>query len=194
MSTNNAEQRQRSDVQPAALSREEPARPAPLPAEKEEPKESKGPSPDNLPLFWRMCSAALVSITAMVAVTLYLQLSNNLATMRGEVRALAEDHVGLVRKDDYGTRNIAVAATIKETQVRYEESEKRAARLEKELREAREEARGRNREAEERWQQRHEKLEKDHQLRQERLEKEIQQMRERLAVLEAASRKTGNPD
>jgi hypothetical protein len=72
------------------------------------------------PLFWKLCSAALLSVAALIGVTLYNQLSAgssqtraDLGQIRNEVALLRND---LVSKDDYNTRTKGVIDAIKQAQ------------------------------------------------------------------------------
>lgn len=140
---------------PAPDGKPEPA----APAKKEDKK-------DEIPAFWRICGAALVSVTAMVAVTLYIQLSNTVGSLRAELNSIRDHNHDLVRKDDYNSRNLAIAATIKELQA----SNAAALELQKERALA------------------HERqmkvLQDENKLTVRELEREVQRLRERLAVLE----------
>jgi len=117
---------------------------------------------DDIPAFWRICGAAALSITAMVAVTLYIQLSNSVAGLRSELNSLRDHNHEVVRKDDYNSRNLAIAATIKELQANnaatLELWKERATTQERQLEENKQTIRA--------------------------LEREVQQLRERLTLLE----------
>jgi hypothetical protein len=95
---------------------EEQKRNAP-PAEVTKEDKKKDPEP---PLFWKLCSAALLSVAALVCMTLYNQLSassgavrSDLGQIRNEVTTLRND---LVSKDDYHTRTKGVIDAIKQAQ------------------------------------------------------------------------------
>jgi hypothetical protein len=85
----------------------------------EPPKEEKKKDPEP-PLFWKLCSAALLSVAALICVTLYNQLSASsgavradLGQIRNEVTNLRND---LVSKDDYHARTVGVIDDIKKAQ------------------------------------------------------------------------------
>jgi hypothetical protein len=147
---------------------------APVKAEEEKPaedkeKEKKKPE-EQVPLFWRMCSAALLSITAMLAVTLYMQLSNSLSSTRNELILLREHQTDMLKKDEYNKRNIAIASSIKELQANSDAAlgawRDRANRLEGQIKASQDAAQQRN----------------------DRRETELRRLHERLAALEAESR------
>jgi hypothetical protein len=91
------------------------------PAEPKKPEKEKEKKPeDNVPLFWKLCSAALLSVSALIAVTLYNQLNatgsqlrSDLGQLRGEVGQLRTD---LVPKDDYNGRVEGLVRGIKDVQ------------------------------------------------------------------------------
>jgi hypothetical protein len=88
----------------------------PKKAEKEKEKKPE----ENVPLFWKLCSAALVTVSALIAVTLYNQLNatgsqlrSDLSQLRNEVGQLRTD---LVPKDDYNGRVEGLVRGIKDVQ------------------------------------------------------------------------------
>jgi hypothetical protein len=93
----------------------------PIEVKKLEPiKDDKKKAEDQIPLFWKLCSAALLSVAALVAVTLYNQLSAGSSQLRSELGLLRHE-VGqlrndLVPKDDYAARNERTINTIKQVQ------------------------------------------------------------------------------
>jgi hypothetical protein len=102
-----------------ALVKEQSARDAAPKEEKKEEKKEKKPE-EQMPIFWKLCSAALVSVTALIAVTLYNQLNthssqlrSDLGQLRNEITQLRND---LVPKDDYSARNERVVNSIKAVQ------------------------------------------------------------------------------
>jgi hypothetical protein len=90
-------------------------------AEADKPREEKENKPDEqLPLFWKMCSAALLSISALISVTLYNQLNTAANQLHGDVGQL-RDELGrlrhdLVPKDDYTLRLEQIVKGIKDNQ------------------------------------------------------------------------------
>jgi DNA repair exonuclease SbcCD ATPase subunit len=78
-------------------------------------------------LFWRVFGGTLLSIAALVAVTVYQQLTNGLNDLRGEqghlntdlrkdLSRLSEAQADLVKKDDYNSRLRSVWDGIKDLQ------------------------------------------------------------------------------
>jgi hypothetical protein len=89
------------------------------PAEpRKEPQEKK--PEEHMPLFWKLCSAALVSVSALIVVTLYNQLNTTAIQVRGDVSQLRTElgqlRTDLVPKDDYNARIEQIALGIKEIQ------------------------------------------------------------------------------
>jgi gas vesicle protein len=139
---------------------------APEPEAKASVKPAETKDDHQIPAFWRICGATLVSVAAMVAVTLYIQLSNQVGSLRGDLNALRDQNHDLVRTDDYNSRNLAIAATIKEVQASnaaaMEFWKERTLSLERQINALQEENKRTVRE----------------------LDREVQKLRERLAVLE----------
>jgi hypothetical protein len=155
-----------------------PARPDKPPEEM--PREKK--HDDGVPLFWRLCSATVVSITALVAVTLYNQLSASVNSLRSEITVLRTElnalrdraNNDLVKKEDHNQRLLATAALIEKAQASTKASL-------------------------EAWRERNQEQEKStksalsdlkQQLREMQIEN--QQLRERLASVETREGSTGN--
>jgi chromosome segregation ATPase len=114
----------RSDRQPQqAPSAEPPARP------EAEPPPAKGQDKDEgrISLFWRVFGGALLSIAAMVGVTVYQQLTSNLSSLRADLVHLntdlrkdlgriSESYGDLVKKEDCSSRLRSVWDSIKDVQ------------------------------------------------------------------------------
>jgi hypothetical protein len=89
---------------------------------KEEPKqESKSKKPeDEIPLFWKLCSAALLSVSALIVVTLYNQLNATASGLSGDVgqvrTELGQLRTEIVPKDDYNLRIEQIVHGIKDIQ------------------------------------------------------------------------------
>jgi hypothetical protein len=84
-------------------------------------KEEKEKKPEEqMPLFWKLCSAALLSISAMIVVTLYNQLNTTGNQLRSDVNQLRNDlsqlRNDLVPRDDYNARTEQTVSSIKEVQ------------------------------------------------------------------------------
>jgi septal ring factor EnvC (AmiA/AmiB activator) len=101
----------------AALPRE--AREGVMPPAPNREEAARGPE-ERIPLFWKMCTAALLSISAMIAVTLYNQLNSSAGQARsdiGQLRAeLGQFRTDLVSKEDYNSHIEQTVHSIKEVQ------------------------------------------------------------------------------
>jgi hypothetical protein len=133
--------------------------PAPPPKEEE-----------RLPLFWRIFGSTVLSIAALVAVTLYQQVMSSLNEIRSDQNRLNQDHGELIKKDEFNSRILAVASSIKELQAANAAAldvwRERAAMLERQVKAAEEERK---------------QLAREH-------ARELQWLRERLAVVEGQQR------
>jgi hypothetical protein len=130
---------------------------------------------EGTPLFWRIFGTTILSIAALVAVTLYQQLSGAVAELRVKCQAISESSGDLVKKDEYNSHNLAVANSLKEVQANNAAAldlwRERARELERQI-----------------------KLDKDEYKQQLReLARESQRLRERLAVLESRPVPGGAP-
>jgi hypothetical protein len=68
------------------------------------------------PVFWRIFGTTVLSIAALVAVTLYQQLSGGIGDLRNECRSLSDACGDMVKKDEFNNRSLVVANSIKEAQ------------------------------------------------------------------------------
>jgi hypothetical protein len=144
-------------------------------AEEEKEKKAAHPREDTTPLFWKLCSAALMSVAAMIAVTLYNQLSSSVGSLRNELHSLRERSGDLVRKDEYNNRNVALAATIQRVEAN---NKANLARWEKDIQKAEN--------------QQH-RTASDLRLEIKQLERDLQHLRERLSALEREGPAPANP-
>jgi hypothetical protein len=125
---------------------------------------ARGPSKreEQLSAFWRIFGGTLLSIAALVCITLYQQISSSIAELRNDINRLNESHTALVKNDDFNTRLASLWSGIKELQAAGAKisglSEKTAA-LEQQVKAAEEERK--------------------------ELMRQVQQLRERQAALEA---------
>jgi hypothetical protein len=94
-------------------------REAAAPGQENKDENRKKPE-ERVPLFWKMCSAALLSISAMLAVTLYNGLSGTASAanaeaklLRAEIGQLKDD---LVSNQEYVSRIEHTVNTIKDVQ------------------------------------------------------------------------------
>ncbi|HKI33894.1 MAG TPA: hypothetical protein VKA46_18720 [Gemmataceae bacterium] len=65
---------------------------------------SAGRGEERISLFWRVFGGTLLSIAALVVVTLYQQFSSSLNDLRGDVVRLNEARSDLVKKDEFNSR------------------------------------------------------------------------------------------
>jgi predicted nucleic acid-binding Zn-ribbon protein len=84
------------------LSLTETVRPKTAPARPDRAEEER------MSLFWRVFGGTLVSIVALVAITLFNNLSNTLSEMRTEIARLNEARADVVKKDEFNARTTGV--------------------------------------------------------------------------------------
>ncbi len=133
----------------------------PLPVHKEEPK-----GEEHWPMFWRIFGTTLLSIAALIAITLYSQVTSGLNEVRNEVSRSDAAHADLIRKDEFNNRVLEIHGrstsalnSLKELQAATASAmAQRSALLEQQVRAAEEERK--------------------------ELARELQRLRERLAILE----------
>jgi hypothetical protein len=68
---------------------------------------------DRIPLLWRVFGGTVLSILALVGVTVYQQFSSAIADLRSSVVRLNETHADMLRKDEYSTRMTSVWNAVK---------------------------------------------------------------------------------
>ena len=71
---------------------------------------------ERLSIFWRVFGGTLLSIAALVVITVYNQFSTTLTDLRKELNQLYENRAELLRKDEFTTRLNSVWAGMKELQ------------------------------------------------------------------------------
>jgi DNA repair exonuclease SbcCD ATPase subunit len=71
---------------------------------------------DRVSMFWRVFGGTLLSIAALVGITLYQQFSNSLSELRTNLSRLTESRADFVKVDDCNTRFTAVWNSVKELQ------------------------------------------------------------------------------
>jgi hypothetical protein len=71
---------------------------------------------ERVSVFWRIFGGTLLSIAALVVITVYQQFTNGLRDLRSEVNRLTETRAELVKKDEFNTRNTSLWNSIKELQ------------------------------------------------------------------------------
>jgi septal ring factor EnvC (AmiA/AmiB activator) len=116
-------------------------------------------------MFWRVFGGTLLSIAALVCMTVYQQFSSSLSDLRAAVNHVNELQADVLKKDELNTRTNAIWAALKELDNDVPSLKTRAAIMESELKTAAQERK--------------------------ELCVQVQTLRERLASLEA--RQTGSP-
>jgi hypothetical protein len=75
-----------------------------------------GKGEERISLFWRVFGGTLLSIGALVVVTVYQQFSNSLVELRNDMIHLNEARADLIKKDDFNTRLNSVWSSMKDLQ------------------------------------------------------------------------------
>lgn len=99
---------------------------------------------ERISTFWRIFGGTLLSIAALVCITVYQQFNNTLNELRSAVAHLNEGRADLVRKDEYNSRNSSLWNGLKEAQTASAATvavKERQALLEQQLKSAEEERR-----------------------------------------------------
>src|SRR4051794_37498384 len=71
-------------------------------------------SEERMSLFWRVFGGTLLSIAALVAVTLYQQFNNGLNDVRNDISRLNEGRGDFIKKDEFNGRMTTAWAGIKD--------------------------------------------------------------------------------
>jgi hypothetical protein len=71
---------------------------------------------ERISLFWRIFGGTILSIVALVSVTLYQQLVGNLNELRNELNHINESRTELIKKEEMDTRLTRIWNTIRELQ------------------------------------------------------------------------------
>jgi hypothetical protein len=69
---------------------------------------------ERMSLFWRVFGGTLLSIAALVAITLYQQFSSSINDLRNQIAKANESHGDFVKKDEFNTRMTSVWTHINE--------------------------------------------------------------------------------
>lgn len=69
-----------------------------------EPTPAKPSDDEKMSLFWRVFGGTILSIVALVAVTLYNGLTGSITELRGELHRLSEAKADLIKKDEFNGR------------------------------------------------------------------------------------------
>jgi hypothetical protein len=165
----------REEQHPRLLADEAPVAAAEVLRRAARPPKPAAKGEEAMPVFWRIFGTTVLSIAALVAVTLYQQLSGSIGELRNQCHALSEMCGDLVKKDEYNGHSIAVANSIKEVQANSAAAldlwRERALSLERQLKADEEEYKALS----------HDQA------------RELQHLRERLAVLESRQARPGTP-
>jgi chromosome segregation ATPase len=71
---------------------------------------------ERMSLFWRVFGGTLLSIAALVIITVYNQVNTSLTDLRKELNQLYENRAELLRKDEFSARLTSVWNSLKELQ------------------------------------------------------------------------------
>jgi hypothetical protein len=161
---------------------------------------------EQVSLFWRICGGTLLSIAALVIITVWQQLNSSLNDLRTSVHRLTEHQGETIKKEEFSTRTQPLWQNLKELQKSLQEvSTLAAAQKERAMmRDLRLKEEERSREAMQKELQelrsavallRERAMLRDQQLREEaerkELVRELQQLRERLALIEGRQASNG---
>ncbi len=117
---------------------------------------------ERISVFWRVFGGTLLSIAALVCITLYQQFTSSISELRNNINALHESRGDLVKMEDFNSRTTALWGAVKEmqtTSAAVSALKERSVLMEQLLKQSEEDGKS--------------------------LCRELQQVRERLAVLEA---------
>jgi hypothetical protein len=67
---------------------------------------------------WRIFGSTLICVAAIIAVALWVKYTNNIDSVRDDVKELRVQGADLIRKDDYHARQMSVAVGVKEVQTK----------------------------------------------------------------------------
>ena len=73
-------------------------------------------SDEKISLFWRVFGGTILSIAALVAITIYNNMASALAELRGELARVNEARAELVKKDEFNARSTSMWNRIQELQ------------------------------------------------------------------------------
>jgi hypothetical protein len=80
------------------------------------PPVNKGKKRDRLSVIWRLFGGTLLSIAALVCITLYQQITNAFTELRTNVNRLNETRSELVKNEDFNNRMKSVWTSIRDLQ------------------------------------------------------------------------------
>ena len=117
---------------------------ATLPYGAQPPAPPKGE--ERISLFWRVFGGTILSILALVSITIYQSFAASLNDLRNSITHLNETHANMVTKDDLSTKSTALWAASKDVTAQTSDLKTRTALLESQLRSADEDRRELNHE------------------------------------------------
>jgi hypothetical protein len=71
-------------------------------------------SEERISLFWRVFGGTLLSIAALVAITIYQQFTSSINDLRNQIAKSNESHADFVKKDEFSTRMTTIWSHINE--------------------------------------------------------------------------------
>ena len=71
-------------------------------------------SEERISLFWRVFGGTLLSITALIGITIYQQFNNGINDLRNQIAKTNESHGDFVKKDEFNTRLSTVWSHVSE--------------------------------------------------------------------------------
>ena len=104
---------------------------------------------DRFTLFWRICGGGVISVGALICITMYQGISNNIAELRTALNHVNETQADFVKKDEFSNRITTIWNGIKESNVANVSVaglKEREAQLEQQLKGSEDERRELNRE------------------------------------------------
>jgi hypothetical protein len=73
-------------------------------------------SDDRVPIFWRIFGGTILSIAALVCITVYQQFTNGINELRKELNTQNEARLDLVKKEELSTRLAPLWTSVKDAQ------------------------------------------------------------------------------
>jgi chaperonin cofactor prefoldin len=99
-----------------------------------QPPADDGKGEEKVSVFWKLFGGTLLSIAALVVVTVYQQVSGALAELRANHARVKDGLAELARKDELTQRTASLWASVKETNAEVPALKTRAAQLEAQVR------------------------------------------------------------
>ncbi len=101
---------------------------------------------ERMSLFWRVFGGTILSIVALVGITVYQSFAGNLSDLRTSINHVNDLQANLATKEDLNTKSAALWAASKDVTTQTADLKTRTALLETQLRSAQEECKDLNRE------------------------------------------------